>query len=115
MIVRGPLAKGVLSGKLTPETVFTDEVRRSWNEGPRREKFLRQLEIVERLRSLERNGRTMAQAALQFVLSHPAVSCAIPGAKSPQQAEANAMAGNGFLTLEEIAAINEIVPVGASV
>lgn len=115
VIVRGPLAKGVLSGKLTPETVFTDEVRRSWNEGPRREKFLRQLEIVERLRSLERNGRTMAQAALQFVLSHPAVSCAIPGAKSPQQAEANAMAGNGFLTLEEIAAINEIVPVGASV
>lgn len=115
VIVRGPLAKGVLSGKFTSETVFTDEVRRSWNEGQRREKFLKELEIVERLRFLERKDRTMAQAALQFVLSHPAVSCAIPGSKSPKQAEANAMAGNGVLTSEEIAKINEIVPIGASV
>ncbi|MCS7266024.1 MAG: aldo/keto reductase [Armatimonadetes bacterium] len=115
VIVRGPIAKGVLSGKFTSETVFTDEVRRSWNEGQRREKFLKELEIVERLRFLERKDRTMAQAALQFVLSHPAVSCAIPGSKSPKQAEANAMAGNGVLTSEEIAKINEIVPIGASV
>jgi len=113
VIVRGPLAKGVLSGKFTPDTVFTDEVRRSWNEGPRREKFLKQLEVVERLRFLERDGRTLAQAALQFVLSHPAVSCAIPGAKSPQQAEANAKAGDGVLTPEEIAAVNEIVQPGS--
>jgi len=113
VIVRGPLAKGVLSGKFTPDTVFTDEVRRSWNEGPRREKFLKQLEVVERLRFLERDGRTLAQAALQFVLSHPAVSCAIPGAKSPQQAEANAKAGDGVLTPEELAAVNEIVQPGS--
>jgi aryl-alcohol dehydrogenase-like predicted oxidoreductase len=115
VIVRGPLAKGVLSGKFTPDTVFTDEVRRSWNEGARREKFLKQLQIVERLRFLERDGRTMAQAALQFVLSHPAVSCAIPGAKSPQQAEANAGAGDGVLTPEELAAINEVVQPGTVV
>ncbi|MFN4179888.1 MAG: aldo/keto reductase [Armatimonadota bacterium] len=113
VIVRGPLAKGVLSGKFTPDTVFTDEVRRSWNEGARREKFLKQLQIVERLRFLERDGRTMAQAALQFVLSHPAVSCAIPGAKSPQQAEANAGAGDGILTPEELAAINEVIQPGS--
>lgn len=51
----------------------------------------------------------MAQAALQFVLAHPAVSCAIPGAKSPQQAEANAKAGDGTLTKEELKAVDEIV------
>ncbi len=113
VIVRGPLAKGVLSGKFTPDTVFTDEVRRSWNEGARREKFLKQLQIVERLRFLERDGRTMAQAALQFVLSHPAVSCAIPGAKYPQQAEANAGAGDRILTSEELTAINEVVQPGS--
>ncbi|MCX7968940.1 MAG: aldo/keto reductase, partial [Armatimonadetes bacterium] len=114
VIVRGPLAKGVLAGKFTPDTIFTDEVRRSWNEGQRREKFLKQLQIVERLRFLERDNRTMAQAALQFVLSHPAVSCAIPGAKSPQQAEANASAGDGTLTPEELAAINEVVQPGST-
>jgi aryl-alcohol dehydrogenase-like predicted oxidoreductase len=106
---------GILSGKFTPDTVFTDEVRRSWNEGERRERFLRRLEIVERLRFLERDGRTMAQAALQFVLAHPAVSCAIPGAKSPQQAEANATAGDGALTEEELKAIDEIVQPGTVV
>jgi myo-inositol catabolism protein IolS len=115
VIVRGSLAMGILSGKFTPDTVFTDEVRRSWNEGERRERFLRRLEIVERLRFLERDGRTMAQAALQFVLAHPAVSCAIPGAKSPQQAEANATAGDGALTEEELKAIDEIVQPGTVV
>ncbi len=114
VIVRGPLAMGILSGKFTPDTVFTDEVRRSWNEGERRQRFLRRLEVVERLRFLERNGRTMAQAALQFVISHPAVSCTIPGAKSPQQAEMNAMAGDGILTPEELAAINEVVQPGST-
>ncbi len=114
VIVRGPLAMGILSGKFTPDTVFTDEVRRSWNEGERRQRFLRRLEVVERLRFLERNGRTMAQAALQFVISHPAVSCTIPGAKSPQQAEMNAMAGDGTLTPEELAAINEVVQPGST-
>lgn len=110
VIVRGPLAKGVLAGKFTPETVFTDEVRRSWNEGERRAQFLRQLQAVERLRFLEREGRTIAQAALQFVLAHPAVTCAIPGAKNPQQAETNAQAADGALTEDELAAINAVVP-----
>ena len=110
VIVRGPLAMGVLTGKFTPDTIFTDEVRRSWNEGERRERFLKRLEVVERLRFLERDGRTMAQAALQFVLAHPAVSCAIPGAKNPQQAESNAKAADGELTSDELAAINAVVP-----
>jgi aryl-alcohol dehydrogenase-like predicted oxidoreductase len=52
----------------------------------------------------------MAQAALQFVLAHPAVSCAIPGAKNPQQAESNAKSADGELTSDELAAINAIVP-----
>ncbi len=115
VIVRGPLAKGLLSGKFTPDTKFTDSVRMSWNEGVGRERFLRRLSIVEQLRFLERDGRTMAQAALQFVLAHPAVHCAIPGAKSPQQAEANAQAGDEELTPEELRAIDAVVAPGSSV
>lgn len=100
-IIRGPLAKGLLSGKFTAESRFDDEVRSSWND-ERRDWFLERVQTVEKLRFLEKEGRTMAQAALQYVLAHQAVSVAIPGAKSPAQVEANAKAADGALTAEEL-------------
>jgi aryl-alcohol dehydrogenase-like predicted oxidoreductase len=109
VLVRGPLAKGVLAGKFTPEARFTDSVRAGWNEGEERGRFLRDLERVEQLRFLARDGRTMAQAALQFVIGHPSVTCAIPGAKSPEQAEQNARAADGELTNEERRRVAEVL------
>jgi myo-inositol catabolism protein IolS len=107
-LIRGPLAQGLLSGKFTPETHFTDSVRESWNEGSGHERFLRNLQRVEQLRFLA-NGRSMAQAALQYVLAHSAVSCAIPGAKSPEQVAANAAAADGGLSPEELGRVREVV------
>ncbi len=101
-IIRGPLAKGLLAGKFGPDTRFTDSVRAGWNEGAGRDQFLKRLETVDALRFLERPGQTLAQAALRFVLAHPAVTVAIPGAKSPDQARANAEAGDASLTAEEL-------------
>jgi aryl-alcohol dehydrogenase-like predicted oxidoreductase len=109
VIVRGPLAKGVLSGKFNRQTRFDDSVRLKWNSGEHHERFLVQLEIVERLRFLEKPGRNLAQAALQFVIAHPAVSVAIPGAKSPEQARTNAAAGNQTLESSELERIHKIV------
>jgi aryl-alcohol dehydrogenase-like predicted oxidoreductase len=60
------------------------------------------VEQVERLRFLATPERTLAQAALQFVLAHPAVSVAIPGAKSAEQARANAAASGGALSAEDL-------------
>lgn len=91
-IIRGPLAMGLLTGKFSATTTFTDSVRSGWNEGAGREKFLRRLATLETLRFLESPSRTMAQAALQFVLAHEAVTTAIPGAKSAAQARDNAAA-----------------------
>ena len=102
VIVRGPLAMGVLSGKFSAATKFEDSVRHGWNDGEGRQRFLKRLETVEQLRFLDRSGRNLAQAALQFVVSHPAVSVAIPGAKSPEQARANAVAGNSPLDGDEL-------------
>ena len=102
VIVRGPLGMGIATGKFTPETHFADSVRSSWNGGTGREQFLKRLAVMDKLRFLETAARTMAQAALQFVISHPAVSVAIPGAKSPEQARANAAAGNSALEGEEL-------------
>jgi len=44
---------------------------------------------VERLKFLARDGRNLAQAAIQFVLAHPAVTVTVPGAKSVKQLEEN--------------------------
>jgi aryl-alcohol dehydrogenase-like predicted oxidoreductase len=100
-LIRGPLAQGVLTGKFTPETTFTDSVRDGWNEGAARERFLRNLKIVEKLRFLENEKRNIAQAALQFVLAHPAATCPIPGAKNVAQIEVNA-AADGELSEDEL-------------
>jgi aryl-alcohol dehydrogenase-like predicted oxidoreductase len=100
-LIRGPLAQGILAGKFNGETRFDDSVRSSWNES-RRDWFKTQVALVERLRFLERPVRNLAQAALQFVLAHPAVTCAIPGAKSPEQARMNASATESRLTADEL-------------
>ncbi|HEV7216881.1 MAG TPA: aldo/keto reductase, partial [Chloroflexota bacterium] len=70
-LIRGPLAQGILTGKFRTTTTFTDSVRQAWNSGAPHERFLRQLATADRLRFLEQPGRSMAQAALQFVLANP--------------------------------------------
>jgi aryl-alcohol dehydrogenase-like predicted oxidoreductase len=102
VIVRGPLAQGILAGKFNAQTRFDDSVRSGWNDGPEREKFLGRLATVEKLRFLEHDGQSLAQASLRYVISHPAVSTAIPGARSAAQANANAQAGRAVLAGEEI-------------
>jgi myo-inositol catabolism protein IolS len=87
VVVRGPLRMGILTGKFTPETSFPEgDIRKNW---PQEEWFRESLEKVERLRDLEADDQTLGQLALRFVLDHPAVSVAIPGAKTPEQVEAN--------------------------
>src|SRR5439155_7130689 len=82
---RQPLASGLLSGQLTPETVFAEnDYRKTWA----REKFLADLRRVEAIRSVIGDTRlTMPQAALQFILAHPAVSSVIPGMMTTAQVE----------------------------
>lgn len=111
VIVRGPLARGVAAGKFKRDATFTDSIRLQWNAGPERVKFLRQLEVVDRLRPLERPDRSLAKLALQFVISHEAVSVAIPGAKTPEQARANAAAGDAALDSSELEQVRAAAPV----
>ena len=110
VLLRGPIAHSMLADKFSADTVFADIVREKWNEGEGREQFLSMLEQVERLRPLVRDDRTMAQAALQFTLAHPAATCPIPGMKTPEQARENAAAADGELTQEELALIDNLFP-----
>ena len=109
VVVRGPLQKGLLTGKFTAETRFPDgDVRAGWPEEPWFQDALRR---VDALRALEGPDRTLGQLALQFVLDHPAVSAAIPGAKTPTQVEANAAASRRpLLTDDERRLIDEVAP-----
>lgn len=108
VVVRGPLQKGLLTGKFTKETAFTgNDVRQHWD----RKWFEDHLEKVEKLKELEREHRSLGQLALQFVLSHPAVTITIPGAKSIRQVEQNVGASvRPLLSKEELEYINLISP-----
>ncbi|CAA9585846.1 MAG: Putative oxidoreducatse SCO7286 [uncultured Thermomicrobiales bacterium] len=108
-LLRGPIAQGVLAGKFTPDSHFDDIVRVGWNEGAGREQFLKRLDQVEQIRFLERPDRTLAQAALLWTLTNPAVTCAIPGAKDVAQITANAGAGDGSLGEDELERLDGII------
>jgi aryl-alcohol dehydrogenase-like predicted oxidoreductase len=114
VIVRGALAMGILTGKFTPETRFSDgDFRQNWHEKPdERRVFLEDLDKVKRLRSLT-DGRTLSQLALRFVIDHPAVTTVIPGARSPEQARENVKAGLLLpFTKEEHEQIDSVTPPG---
>ena len=118
VIARVPLASGLLSGKFSRTTEFAADDHRAFNrEGAgfdRGETFSgvdyeTGLATVERLRSLVPPGATLAQFALQWILSFEAVSCVIPGARRPSQVEDNARAANlPPLPTETLAAVQEI-------
>ena len=103
ILARVPLASGLLTGKLTKASTFASDDHRSFNRNgeafDKGETFSGVpydvgLEAVERLRPLVPAGSTMSQLALKWTLMFEAVSCAIPGAKTPQQARDNAAAAD---------------------
>ena len=105
VMIRGPLAKGLLSGRYDKSTVFEDKIRKAWHDdGAAQEKFESEIDRVDKLKELASPGPEMVQMALRYVISHPAVSVVIPGAKDPSQAITNAAAGSEILdagTLEK--------------
>jgi aryl-alcohol dehydrogenase-like predicted oxidoreductase len=103
ILARVPLASGLLTGKLSAKTKYSTDDHRSFNRlgeafdmgetfsglgGPLDTAFA----AVEELKALVPAGATLAQFALKWILAHPAVTCAIPGAKTPLQAEGNVAA-----------------------
>ncbi len=98
ILARVPLSSGLLTGKLTRESMFAADDHRNFNRHgeafDRGETFSgldyeTGLRAVEELRPLVPAGQTMAQFALRWILMFPAVTCAIPGAKRPAQVEEN--------------------------
>ncbi len=103
VIVRVPLASGLLTGKMTKDTAFAADDHRAFNRnGEAFDKgetfagvpFDVALEAVEEIRRLVPDNITMAQFALRWILMEEAVGVVIPGAKNAAQAAANAAASD---------------------
>jgi len=108
IVARVPLRRGLLTGKLKPEDqerFQKDDVRARNFAG---DIFPKELAKVEKLRFLEKPGRSLAQAAIAFCLAHPAVSVVIPGARNDRQARENAAAAEVRLSPEELGKISEL-------
>jgi len=102
VLVRGPLRRGLLSGKYTSQSVFEDAVRSRWNPGlPERAEYEAEIARVAKIRRRYEPGTEMVTAALRYVISHVASPVAIPGCKSPEQAATNAAAGSATLDESE--------------
>jgi aryl-alcohol dehydrogenase-like predicted oxidoreductase len=103
ILARVPLASGLLTGKLTRYSKFAADDHRTYNRHgesfDRGETFSgldyeAGLQAVESLLPLVPPGQTLTQMALRWILMFPAITCAIPGAKRPQQAEENIQAAS---------------------
>jgi aryl-alcohol dehydrogenase-like predicted oxidoreductase len=103
VIVRVPLASGLLSGKITRDTKFATDDHRNFNRNGESfdvgETFAGVpfdvgLQAVEEVRKLVPAGASMAAFALRWILMNNAVTVVIPGARNAEQAKANAGAAD---------------------
>lgn len=101
IIVRVPLASGLLTGKFDVDATFEADDHRAFNrhgeafdvgETFAGVDFATGVEAARELRAIAPEGATLAQATLRWILMDPAVSTVIPGAKRPDQARENAAA-----------------------
>ncbi|MBN1399905.1 MAG: aldo/keto reductase [Anaerolineae bacterium] len=110
----GTLGFGLLTGAFGPDTTFVDWDWRSRGlafELPlfRKENFLKELRVVARLQELAaRYDKSVAQLAIAWVLSHPAVTVALVGMRNVKELEENVAAVDWKLSAEDKAEIDGI-------
>jgi aryl-alcohol dehydrogenase-like predicted oxidoreductase len=121
ILARVPLASGMLTGKLTAKSSFEADDHRAFNRHgesfDRGETFSgvdyeTGLRAVDELRALIPAGWTMPQFALRWILMFDAVTCTIPGAKNPAQAEDNVKSADmpalNAATMDKVRAIYDV-------
>ena len=94
VIVRVPFDEGALTGRITPDTTFEEgDFRNHYFRGDRKR------DVQDRVRAivseLGASEGEIAEVALRYILSHPAVSTVIPGMRSVRNVERNMAVGDG--------------------
>jgi aryl-alcohol dehydrogenase-like predicted oxidoreductase len=110
VLVYGPLAHGLLSGRMTEATTFASDDWRSKSDLFVGEAFRQNLAVVRDLTTFAaRRGATVAQLAIAWTLANPAVDVAIVGARSPEQIRQTAPGADLRLSPEDLAQIELIL------
>ncbi len=103
VIVRLPLASGLLGGKMTKASTFAPDDHRNFNRDGQKFNvgetfsglpFELGVDLAERLKPLVPDGWTLADFALRWCLDFEAVGVIIPGARNPEQVRANLRASD---------------------
>ena len=106
VLIYGPLAHGLLGGRMTETTTFAPDDWRSTSDLFSGESFRQNLAIVRDLTEFAaRRNATIAQLAIAWTLANPAVDVAIVGARSPEQIRQTAPGADLQLSREEVAQI----------
>jgi aryl-alcohol dehydrogenase-like predicted oxidoreductase len=110
VVAYSPMASGLLTGKYTAEKIAALPDG-DWRKRAGRftePELSANLALIEKLRPIvERNGHTLGQLAVAWVLRRPEVTSAIVGARAPRQIEEIVLAGDWTLTTPEIAEIEQ--------
>jgi aryl-alcohol dehydrogenase-like predicted oxidoreductase len=94
VIVRVPFDEGALTARITPETTFEEgDFRNDYFRGDRKQEVYERVSAI--IAELGVTEDEMAEVALRYVLSHPAVSTVIPGMRSVRNVERNMAVGDG--------------------
>lgn len=113
VIVYSPMQTGLLTGKFSAERVAQlpdSDFRKTRDPHFQEPDLSANLELVEGLRPIAaRNGRSVAQLAIAWVLRRPVVTAAIVGARRPDQIAETAPAGDWELSTGDIAEIDALL------
>jgi aryl-alcohol dehydrogenase-like predicted oxidoreductase len=110
VIVYSPMGSGLLTGAMTRERIgaMPEDDWRKRNPNFQEPLLSRNLRLVERLRSVgQRHGASPGEVAITWTLKNPAVTAAIVGVRSAQQAKGIAGAADLDLSQAEIAEIED--------
>jgi aryl-alcohol dehydrogenase-like predicted oxidoreductase len=110
VLVYGPMAHGLLSGRMTESMTFDPDDWRSKSPDFAGETFRQNLAVVERLKGLARErGMSLPQLAVAWTLTNPAVDVAIVGARRPAQLEETASAADIEVSAADLQEIDAIL------
>jgi len=103
IVARVPLASGLLTGKYDEHTTFAENDHRNYNRSGQAfdvgetfsgVPFEVGVAAAREVAAVAPSGTSTAQLALRWVIDQPGVSVVIPGARTPEQAKANAAAAD---------------------
>jgi hypothetical protein len=111
VLVYGPLAHGLLGGRLRRSTTFEVDDWRRTSPVFQGESFRRNLDIVAALESFARQelGTSIGQLAVAWTLAHPGVDVAIVGTRDPAHVDDVLAAADLELDEEALARIDAIM------